>query len=171
MSQLLEQQKECVAHLNKWKVGALFMEAGTGKTRAAMSLVNSTSCTDVFWIAPLRTIDNAKAEVDKWGGWNMQAHYYGIESISASERIWLELHDAVKSSKQPFVVVDESLKIKNVGAKRTKRLLEIGRITEWKLVLNGTPISRNLLDMWAQMEFLSPKILNMTLNQYKNTFC
>lgn len=171
MVQLLEQQKECVAHLNKWKVGALFMEAGTGKTRAAMSLVNSTSCTDVFWIAPLRTINNAKTEVDKWGGWNMQAHYYGVESISASERIWLELLNAVKSSKQPFVVVDESLKIKNVGAKRTKRLLEIGRITEWKLVLNGTPISRNLLDMWAQMEFLSPKILNMTLNQYKNTFC
>lgn len=168
---LTSQQTSAIEHLNTWKVGALFMEAGTGKTRVAMNLVNSTSCTDVFWVAPLRTLDNAKAEVSKWGGWKMTPHYYGVESISASDRIWLELYNEVERSKQPFVVVDESLKIKNANAKRTKRLLEIGKKVQWKLVLNGTPVTRNLLDMWTQMEFLSPKILNMSLSQFKNTFC
>lgn len=168
---LTSQQTSAIEHLNTWKVGALFMEAGTGKTRVAMNLVNSTSCTDVFWVAPLRTLDNAKAEVSKWGGWKMTPHYYGVESISASDRIWLELYNKVERSKLPFVVVDESLKIKNSNAKRTKRLLEIGKKVEWKLVLNGTPVTRNLLDMWTQMEFLSPKILNMSLPQFKNTFC
>jgi SNF2 family DNA or RNA helicase len=69
-----------------------------------------------------------------------------------------------------MVIVDESLKIKNAEAKRTKRILEIGSRAKWKLVLNGTPVSRNLLDMWPQMEFLSPKILGMSLTEYKNTF-
>lgn len=70
-----------------------------------------------------------------------------------------------------FMVVDESLKIKNWGAKRTKRIIEIGKKCEYRLVLNGTPITRNLLDIWAQFEFLSPKILGMCINQFTSTFC
>lgn len=167
----MRQQCDGISHLKEWKVGALFMEAGTGKTRVAMELVNATGCTDVFWIAPLRTIDNVKEEVEKWGGWKMYAHYYGVESISASERIWMELRGKVEKSRCPFVVVDESLKIKNSAAKRTRRILELGKMVEYKLVLNGTPMSRNMLDLWPQMEFLSPKILGMTEQQFKNTFC
>ncbi|MBQ2065750.1 MAG: DEAD/DEAH box helicase family protein, partial [Paludibacteraceae bacterium] len=41
MSQSLNRnQNEAVTHLNEWKVGALFMEPGTGKTRVAISLVD-----------------------------------------------------------------------------------------------------------------------------------
>ena len=47
----------------------------------------------------------------------------------------------------------------------------LGEMVENKLILNGTPITRNLLDLWSQMEFLSPKILNMPLSEFKNTFC
>lgn len=168
---LTVQQQGAISHLNEWKVGALFMEAGTGKTRVAMNLVNSTDCTELFWIGPLRTLENAKEEILKWGGFKMPAYFYGVESISASDRIYLELYSAIERSEKPFVVVDESLKIKNAEAKRTKRLLEIGKKVEYKLILNGTPLSRNLLDLWSQMEFLSPKILNMTLAQFKNVFC
>lgn len=168
---LLKHQEDGVQHLQEWKVGALFMEPGTGKTRVAMTLVNGTECTDVFWIGPLRTLDAVRDEAAKWGGWNMVAHYYGVESISGSERIWLELRDKVENSRSPFVVVDESLKIKNSTAKRTKRVLELGTMVEYKLVLNGTPMSRNMLDLWPQMEFLSPQILGMTEQQFKNVFC
>lgn len=168
---LTQQQTSAIEHLDEWKVGALFMEAGTGKTRVAMNLVNSTSCTELFWIGPLRTLENAKEEISKWGGFKMPSYFYGVESISASDRIYLELYSAIERSEKPFVVVDESLKIKNAEAKRTKRLLEIGKKVEYKLILNGTPLSRNLLDLWSQMEFLSPKILNMTLAQFKNVFC
>lgn len=38
---LLSQQKAAIKHLERWKVGALFMEAGTGKTRAALEIINS----------------------------------------------------------------------------------------------------------------------------------
>ena len=171
MNTLTTQQSEAIRHLQEWRVGALFMEPGTGKTRAAMTLVNSSPCTDVVWVGPLRTLDAVRAEADKWGGFTSPVTYWGVESISGSDRIYMNLLNTVEESGEPFVVVDESLKIKNAEAKRTKRMLEIGRRAKWKLVLNGTPVSRNLLDMWPQMEFLSPKILNMTLSQFKNTFC
>lgn len=171
MTTLTQQQKAAIRHLNEWRVGALFMEPGTGKTRAAMTLINSTPCTDLFWVGPLRTFPAVQAEMAKWGGVKMPASCWGVESIGQSDRIYMNLLNEVEASKMPFIVVDESLKIKNADAKRTRRLLELSRRAEWKLVLNGTPISKNLLDMWPQMQFLSPKILNMTLAQFKNTFC
>lgn len=169
----LQHQYDAKAHLANWKVGALFMDAGTGKTKVAIDIVNSSPCDAVFWFAPLSTIrlNNIQNEVEKQGGFKMVAKYIGIESIGQSDRIYLNVVEEIKKYKCPFVVVDESLKIKNAEAKRTHKLLEIGKLVEYKLILNGTPLSKNLLDVWSQMEFLSPKILSMTLCEYKNTFC
>lgn len=164
-------QNNAKDHLKGWKVGALFMEAGTGKTRVAMEIVNSSPCDEIFWVGPLRTLKNTQDEIEKWGGFNIPAVYCGIESIQASDRIYLDFRSKVEQSSKPFIVVDESLKIKNYEAKRTKRLLEIGHMAQYKLILNGTPMSRNILDMWTQMQFLSPLIINMTLGQFKDTFC
>ena len=169
----LQHQSEAKRHLEEWKVGALFMEAGTGKTKVAVDIVNASPCDFVLWIGPLQTIrtGNVTNEVARQGGFNMPCSFVGVESIGGSDRIYLNTVEDLKSYENPFVVVDESLKIKNADAKRTKRLLEIGKIVEYKLILNGTPLSRNLLDLWSQMEFLSPLILNMSLAQFKNTFC
>jgi len=76
MQRLTRQQQTAIEHLHEWKVGALFMEAGTGKTRVAMNLVSTTKCSDIFWIAPLRTLDNVKCEISKWGGFRCNIHYY-----------------------------------------------------------------------------------------------
>lgn len=35
-------QLEAQRHLHDWRVGALFMEAGTGKTHVAVNIVNET---------------------------------------------------------------------------------------------------------------------------------
>jgi SNF2 family DNA or RNA helicase len=177
MKKLLSNQQSAKAHLSEWRVGALFMEAGTGKTRVAVELVNATPADLVVWVGPLQTIrpkanlSSVIDEINKWGGFRAPAEYIGVESIQASDRIYLELRAKIERAKSVFIVVDESLKIKNADAKRTKRLLELGAMAEYKLILNGTPLSRNLLDLWSQMEFLSPKILNMDLAQFKNTFC
>jgi len=174
---LLPDQIKAERHLTAWRVGALFMEAGTGKTRVAVNLVNSTDADSVFWIGPLQTIQfhplrpTVRDEVAKWGGFRAPVVYTGIESIQASGRIYLNLREQVEAARNPFIVVDESLKIKNAEAIRTKRMLDLGTLASYKLILNGTPITRNLLDLYPQMQFLSPAILNMSLPQFKDTFC
>ena len=174
----LPEQTAAITKLLPYKVGALFMEPGTGKTRIACDIVNATAGVDlVAWIAPINTIrpndglPSVVDEINKWGGFRAPVIYIGVESIQASDRIWLDFREKIERAQNPFVVVDESLKIKNVEAKRTKRLLDIGAMVQNKLILNGTPLSRNLLDLWSQMQFLSPKILNMGLAEFKNTFC
>lgn len=164
-------QKEAVAKLSRLRVGALYMEAGTGKTRSAIELLRTLPKLDyILWLTPFRTKDNLSKELQKWGGLN--ADIVGIETVSSSAQEYLRLHRTLTEfGKSSAVIVDESLKIKNFDAIRTKRIIELGKLAEYRLILNGTPLSRNLLDLWAQMEFLSPKILKMDLAEFKNTFC
>jgi SNF2 family DNA or RNA helicase len=178
MAELLTQQLSAIDKLRRFKVGALFMRPGTGKSLSAIELVRAVEDVDyILWLAPYRSVNppvegsGIKSEVAKWGGFNCTTDFYGIESISASDRIYLEIHNKLSKARNPFIIVDESLKIKNWEAKRTKRIIELGKLCQYKLILNGTPVSRNILDVWAQMEFLSPNILTMDMAEFKNTFC
>ena len=176
---LLPQQKAVKDKFIEGKFGALFMEAGTAKTRPSVELVNSVPDVDlVVWVGPLRTIKPKDTipsiidEINKWGGFHCQnVIYIGVESIGMSDREYLQIYKKISTAWRCFMVVDESLKIKNHDAKRTQRLLILSKMVEYKLILNGTPITRNLLDLWSQMDFLSPKILNMGIAEFKNTFC
>jgi SNF2 family DNA or RNA helicase len=167
--ELLDQQTKAIDKLHRLKVGALFMEPGTGKTRTAYELVKSVKSDFILWLTPFQTKQNLLDEINKCGGLDM-LEIVGIETLSSSSRVYLELIAKLQSRKT-FLIVDESLKIKNWEAIRTKRILQLSNLCEYKLVLNGTPITRNLLDVWAQFEFLSPKILNMGIAEFKNTFC
>jgi hypothetical protein len=178
MRALLDSQKRAVEKLQKYKVGALFMEPGTGKTSAAHALVNSVPGVDyVLYLAPYQAInqpnykETVRAEVERCGGFKMPHDFIGIESLSSADGLYLDTRSKLKKAKNPFIICDESLKIKNSDAIRTKRIIDLGTLADYKLILNGTPISRNLLDLWAQMEFLSDKILKMPESQFKNTFC
>ena len=165
---LLPDQRSAVEKLHCLKVGALFMRPGTGKTLTAVTLVNSTDVQEVIWFTPFRTKQSLQTELAK-SGLVKNCQVIGIETLSASDREYLRLFNFVQTH-DCFVVVDESLKIKNNDAKRTQRIIEIGKYAKYKLVLNGTPISRNILDIWSQMEFLSPLILKMDFADFKNTF-
>lgn len=169
MIPLLEQQINSKEKLSKVKVGAFFMEAGTGKTRPVIELTKEINPDCVIWFTPFQTKDNLRKELNKWKANNVLI--YGIESIQNSDRLYLEVYNLLINAKNPVLIVDESLKIKNSDAKRTQRLLFLSSLVEYKFILNGTPLSRNLLDLWSQMEFLSPSILNMSETQFKNNFC
>ncbi len=177
MQPLLVNQTNKIAKFQHLKVGADFGEPGTGKTRSTMELVKSTPAKLCVWVAPFGTINppagqsGIKDEVAKWGGLGIETIFIAPETISSSDRAYLQLYRKLSENWCTFMVVDESLKIKNWDAKRTRRIIDLGKMCEYKMILNGTPISRNLLDVWAQMQFLSPLILNMSQAEYKNTIC
>lgn len=167
----MDSQKVAFEKLSRLKVGALFMEMGTGKTKVALDLIAS-KCYKVdyiLWICPFSLKSEIEAERQKWHS-DLSLNIVGCESIGASDRLYLETLRKC-TGKRVFIVVDESLKIKNRDAKRTARILKLGEMAEYKLILNGTPLSKNVLDLWTQMQFLSPKILQMSYNEFKNTYC
>lgn len=167
----LKNQQLAFDKLSRLKVGALFSEMGTGKTKVALDLINSKSnkIDYILWICPFSIKNEIIKERDKWYP-AMKIDVVGCETIGSSDRTYLEILKKVTTSKT-FIVVDESLKIKNINAKRTRRIIEFGEYAQYKLILNGTPITKNVIDLYTQMEFLSPKILKMSFNQFKNTYC
>lgn len=180
MTDLLPKQNQAFTKLLTNKVGALFMKMGTGKTRVALELVNTVADLDlVVYIAPLdiirpksESIKSIQDEVNKWGGFNAkEVIYIGIETIGMSDRKYLQLYKKISTSLKCFLIVDESIKVKNIDAKRTLRVIEFSKMVEYKLILNGEPITRDLLDLWSQFFILDPEILNMSLAEFKNTFC
>lgn len=181
MIALQPQQKSAKQKLIENKVGALFMKMGTGKTRVSVELVNSVNepISLVVYVCPLRlikpkdpSITPITEEVAKWGGFNAdEVIFIGIETIQASDRQYLRLYRKIAESRNTFLIVDESIKIKNIDAKRTRRMLDLSKMVRYKLILNGEPITKDLLDIYPQIQFLSPLILNMGLTEFKNTFC
>lgn len=147
------------------------MDMGTGKTKVALDLIASKrhKVDYILWLCPCSTKIDIEEEREKWQP-DLPLDIVGCESIGQSDRIYLETLRKVEKGRA-FIVVDESLKIKNGEAKRTERILKFGEYATYKLILNGTPLSKNVLDLWTQMQFLSPKILSMSYNEFKNTYC
>ena len=58
-----------------------------------------------------------------------------------------------------FMAVDESTTIKNRQAKRTKAICTVGRGAVMRRILTGSPVTKSPMDLFSQMDFLSPDIL------------
>ena len=172
MRELTKDQSAAVEKLTRLKVGALFMACGTGKTQTAVALVNSVPDVDcLYWLCPCQVKENLMAELEKCGC-KYEPHIIGIESIGCSDRIFMEELEYVQRFRRVFMVLDESIKIKNARAKRSKRILQLAQHAEFRIILNGTPVTKNIMDIYTQMEFLSPKILPFK-NWYKfrDSYC
>jgi SNF2 domain-containing protein len=64
-----------------------------------------------------------------------------------------------RATQQTLLVCDESSAIKNPKAEQTKAILQLRRACGRILLLNGTPIANNPLDMYAQGLVMDPRIL------------
>ena len=61
-----------------------------------------------------------------------------------------------------LVVLDESTRIKNYRAERTKELVHLARLATSRMILTGTPVTKGLEDFFTQYQFLDPNIIGMS---------
>lgn len=64
--------------------------------------------------------------------------------------------------KSVMIVCDESTKLKNPNAKRTKALIKLGQKATCKRILTGSPITKSPLDFYSQALFLSKECLGFS---------
>lgn len=75
------------------------------------------------------------------------------------------------------IIIDESHKIKNIGTSRspvkiTKKVLELGELTNYKIILTATPTEKEnggYIDYYSQLKFLG--YLDMSYALFKNRYC
>lgn len=161
---LLPHQVAAVEKLIKLKVGALFMEQGTGKTITTLEIarirLESGKINSVIWLCPCSAKENIKNEIAKHCPNEVLPVFTicGIETLSSSVRALSYLLE-ISAESDCFLVVDESLLIKNPRAYRTENILKIAKNCKYRIILNGTPISRNEADLFAQFYLLDWRIL------------
>lgn len=160
---LYEYQANAVKKLKRIKVGALYMEQGTGKTRTALELVRirmeSGKVNAVLWLCPCSVKRNLREDIIYHCGYVPEEIIIkGIESLSSSDRLYLQLLNFVDKY-NVYMIVDESNLVKNKNAIRTERIIQLSKHCKYKMILNGTPISRNEADMFAQWYVLDWRIL------------
>ena len=163
LTQLYDYQKRAVEKLSKIKVGALYMEQGTGKTRTALELISirasNKKINAVLWLCPCSVKSNLHEDIIRHVGYMPENIVIkGIESLSNSEALYIKLLKMVKEY-DTYLIVDESNLVKNKFAVRTDRIIKLSKLCTYKLILNGTPISKNEADLFAQWYILDWRIL------------
>ena len=174
---LLPHQYDGFRKLVALRVGALFMEMGTGKslTAIAIAMARQDKIDHVVWFCPVSVKTTIRHEILKHTDYNesdiyifdektteddlpsVQWYIVGIESMSSSPRIVFSADALITDNS--MVIVDESGYIKGHNSLRTNRITLISEIARYRLILNGTPITQGVQDLFSQMKFLSPKIL------------
>lgn len=140
------------------------MEQGTGKTRTALELIKirleKGRVNHVVWLCPCSVKENLRRDIILHAGTdhNELITIVGIETLSSSIRVNSELLELVEA-KDCYLIVDESNLVKNHMAKRTRNIIRLAEKCKYKLILNGTPISRNEADLYAQWYVLDWRIL------------
>lgn len=187
-------QRDALDYLWNLRVGALFAEQGTGKTKVAIDKISMLSAMDkikgvcIVCPTPLRTTwvdefkthcpinyetfvvrDTSKKSFEKQAKDFIDSYTQGIL------KVWIVGYDvlSVKGSKgikatQDFLsnfdclmVLDESHNIKSPDANRTKTVVEMGKSVKYKLIMTGTPISHNIIDLYSQYKFLDDNIIGI----------
>jgi len=152
-----------VEKLRQIKIGALYMSMGTGKTLTALQLIamrlNAGKVDHVLWLCPCSVKPTIAAEFKKHIAEGIKLiRIEGIESLSSSIRLNCELLELVQNNRV-FLVVDESNLVKNHRAQRTTNIERLASYCQYKLILNGTPISKSEKDLFAQWYILDWRIL------------
>lgn len=163
LTELYPHQKQAVDKLLHVKVGALYMEMGTGKTRTALELIyrryTDGKINHILWLCPCTARENIRRDIIKHARIDSsEITIRGIESLSSSRKLNSELLNLVMM-KDVYLVVDESNLIKNPFAIRSKNITRLADFCQYKLILNGTPISRTEADLFGQWYVLDWRIL------------
>lgn len=173
-TELMQHQKDAVNKLKGIKVGALFMDMGTGKTLTCFEWLRlkARKISKIMYFCPVsvkKTISDQIKEhttascymfnkKTKQGiGINTDFIIIGIESMSSSNRMIFTALDIVDN--KTAVIVDESTYIKNFKSNRCNWITKIGLKAKYRMILTGTPTSNGIQDLFSQMKFLSPLIL------------
>lgn len=150
---------------------AMLWEMGTGKTRAAIDIYEikkkKGDVTNGIVVCPLSMLYKWADQIEVWSGNKNVCPLAGskeekLEILSLGFEWYIVTYETFERYKDEFgfidekwfVILDETTKIKNPKAKRTRACFELGLKTKHKVILTGTPVTQNAYDVFSQFRFL-----------------
>jgi SNF2 family DNA or RNA helicase len=87
-------------------------------------------------------------------------HIFIMNVEALSTKKGLEAARQFLNIKRVLFAVDESTTIKNPQAKRTKNILQLSKMSKYRRILTGSPVTKSPLDLYTQCFFLDPYLLD-----------
>lgn len=179
-----------VAMYEKRLNGILADEMGLGKTIMTISLLAHLACEKGIWgphliVVPTSVMLNWETEFLKWcpafkiltyfgsakerkqkrQGW-MKPNYFHI--CITTYRLVIQDSKVFKRKKWKYLILDEAHLIKNWKSQRWQTLLNFN--SKRRILLTGTPLQNDLMELWSLMHFLMPHVFQ-SHQEFKDWFC
>lgn len=184
MPELRPYQDKAVAttldRLSRQNGNGLILDPGVGKTAIVCTVADKLRPDRILVTAPARVLAHWVAELDQW--YPNHAPIYPLTGSPdsrefllrhAGDGIYLITHDMLawlnKTKHDPFdmFVADESSKLRNWSAKRTKAARKVALRSEHRLVMTGSP-HPNCVSEWFSQQFILDR--GKTLGQHISRF-
>ncbi|EIW70556.1 hypothetical protein TREMEDRAFT_11403, partial [Tremella mesenterica DSM 1558] len=156
--------------------GILADEMGLGKTIQTIALLGHLACDKGVWgqhliIVPTSVILNWEMEFKKFFPGMKVLTYYGNQKERKDKRVGWHTENAwqvcitsyqivladqhiFRRKSWVYMILDEAHNIKNFRSQRWQTLL--GFKAQRRLLLTGTPLQNNLMELWSLLYFLMP---------------
>lgn len=179
MTELWKHQIQAIELSKKGTEFALFMEMGTGKTRTMIEILKAKyqehgKLLRTLIVAPQVTLRNWKNEFAKFSditeenililrGSGKERATALTQSCSGDGKIVVcnyetllmkPCHDFLCLWRPDALIFDESHKLKNHAAIRSKKAYDLACASTYRYILTGTPILNSLIDIFQQYKVL-----------------
>lgn len=185
-----EYQEKIFTWVKQRKKIALFMDMGTGKTLVTLNFLMYHRPKKVLIICPKVAMYVWQSEFKK----HVKDNPYTIIPLNKGtskdkadkliennkentvliinyESSWRDhIEKALRDYKADMIICDESHKIKTYGSNVSKYVRQLGKSTEYKAILTGTPVTNTKLDYWGQFAFLDITLFGHLYSAYKNRY-
>lgn len=163
--------------------GILADEMGLGKTIQTISLLAYLACEKRIWgphliVVPTSVILNWEMEFKRWLPAFKILTYYGTPRERKEKRTgWskenafhvcitsyqlvIQDQNVFRRKAWQYLVLDEAHHIKNFRSQRWQVLLNFN--SKRRLLLTGTPLQNNLLELWSLLYFLMPNGVSQSM--------
>ena len=181
------------------KIGALYTDMGTGKSKVMIDLIVNKGfkitlivCTKKGcnnWVKQFKIHSDLENESiinftscgtnDKVSLLKDLLKSYSKNPCNLKHSVWICNYDSIW--REPFgslllkspidcVICDESHRIKTPSSKCSKFLSKLGKKVEYRYLVTGTPLAENPTDIYAQYRFLDPGIFGTSLTLFRGRY-
>ncbi len=162
MIELYRHQKIALSYLRSNDYFALFLEQGVGKTLPSLfrilDLLKSGKIEDALVVGPKSALGAWERDIEKFDDLDRDILKSSITLINY-DKVWRGETKSPYYKKWGCIILDEAHAIKNRTSRRSKFLLKIACMSDYRYILTGTIISNGKLeDIWAPYCFLNPYI-------------
>ena len=160
MIKLYRHQEIALSYMRANNFFALFMEQGTGKTLPALcrilDLLRSGSIEEALVVAPKSALGAWERDIELFDDLDRDILRGGITLINY-DKVWRGGDKSPYYKKFGCIVLDEAHNIKNRSSQRSKFLLKLACMVEYRYLLTGTPIGNGQLEnIYSLYCFLDP---------------